>query len=160
MYRLIIHLVKVRGLLFSVILLSIYLFGVTPALAGITITRGESATIHWDVQGDPYCQPGFQVPEYPDIGDGVYSAWMGSNKTGVGSKTFSSFWGDSGKAFPQTYTFKCTSANAEDTDAITINGCSVGTTWDNSTHTCKIPPAESGSNSGTECGVAAGVRLA
>jgi hypothetical protein len=127
--------------IFFVLVFFISLFHTIPSFAAETVTRGPQSPatrINWSVVNANSCSPSFQGTAYPDTSDGVYDLWAGAGTATSGYKDFNQVWGDPAKSFPQTYIFKCTDpvSLASSTDSLIVNDCAVGTTWNNTSHTC------------------------
>jgi Bacterial Ig-like domain (group 2) len=106
-----------------------------------TIKRGEAATIGWSISGDPNCTGDF-VGSYPNNspGETVFNTWDGYvTPNASGTLTFPAVWGNTAAPFPQTYTFRCTSAGDSSTAVLTINDCGGTEAWNGSACIPKQP---------------------
>lgn len=93
------------------------------------------------VGGSGTCQGEFSGTQYPNVADGVYSAWFKSHSNSGSPLTLVPA-GSSVLANPGTYVFKCTdwTSGKSDTDSLIVKDCDAGETWDGTT--CKTPPAK------------------
>ena len=127
------------------------LFSQTHTFAAKTITRGDSATINWNVTGAPNCRGDTDY----DGSAGEVASWKGVTMTSnTGSIVFPKLSG--GSTFPKTYTFTCTYGGISDSDTLTINDCSGGKIWNGTA--CVTPPSPTGTLSATPltCTIASG----
>ncbi len=126
----------------------------------VTRTRGETATLTWNVAGALFCTPSYSGTQYPDnsaSGDTLATQWASTND--VSGSISSPVYGNSAQSFPQSYTFKCAADSTHfDTATLTINDCSGATpTWNGtacvasgggSTPTASLSATPRGGNNG------------
>lgn len=110
--------------------------------AGISVTQGSPATLHWSMTGGVQDCKG--VTDYPlSAGDGVKAAWTTTHTadaSGNGAVSFPSVKADVGKS----YTFSCTNlaTGVADTAVLTIVApCGAGTVWNGVTCVPSAPAA-------------------
>ncbi|MEN9552373.1 MAG: hypothetical protein RI935_750, partial [Candidatus Parcubacteria bacterium] len=122
-----------------------------------SVTRGNSITLSWQVQNASNCTGGFDADggvAYPNTsGDGIYSSWIGSLRSGSGSTNFG---GANVLAAPGVYTFSCTDIVSTVTGCsqLTVNDCGSGTAWNGSA--CVANPTGTLTSSSPSCTIPTG----
>lgn len=102
--------------------LSLFLFlTLASEVSAKTITRGESATINWNVQNAPNCTGNTDYPIPSQV-----NGWSGRYLPGSGSETFTNL------TTVGTFSFTCNYNGTIDTATLTVTDCSSGYTWNGS----------------------------
>ncbi len=140
-----------------VLMVFVSMFSSVSAGTGTTITRGDPATISWDVSSGS-CIADWQTGDAASMGAVPFTNWNGSFRSGTASYTFQTT--PTGDAFniPGTFVARCTAGAANDTAQIIVNDCPVGhpgTTWNGGSNSCTCDNYPAGGNSPT-CNVCPG----